>query len=123
MVKDYNKNNDDNVSSGKGVAGGYLFRAPLGSIKPVDFTAPLDAAFKCCGFISEDGVSFATESDTEELKDLNGETMHVAKSSNSEQFTTVLAEVKALTQGILYGEQNVTDANGMITVHIKGAET
>lgn len=118
-----NGNNNGNVSSGKGVAGGYMYRAPLGSKKPTDCTTALDSAFKCCGFVSEDGIAFATESDSEELKDMNGDTMHVAKTSSSEQFTLVLAEMKADSQEIMYGEDNVTDVEGLITVHINGAET
>ncbi|RNL44733.1 phage tail protein [Paraeggerthella hongkongensis] len=117
------KNSNENVSAGKGVAGGYMFRAPLGTAKPTDFSTALNAAFKCCGFVSEDGVSFASESDVEELRDMNGDVMDASKTSNSEKFTTVLAEMKAMTQEIMYGEKNVTDAGGMITVHINGSET
>lgn len=115
-------NQTANVSAGKGVAGGYVFRAPLSTTKPTDYTTPLGAAFKCCGFITEDGVSFASDSDTNEFKDINGDTIDASKSSVSEKFTMVLAEIKAETQKTLYGDDNVTDADGLMTVHINGDE-
>lgn len=111
-----------NVSDGLGVDGGYLFRAPIGTEKPKDIVAKLDAAFECCGFVSEDGLVFATESDREEIKDMNGTTIHSAKSSHTETMTATLAEVKGSVLGIMYGEQNVTDKSGVLTVHIKGAD-
>lgn len=113
-------NNALNVSVGKGVAGGYFFRAPLGSTKPKDIKTKLDAAFKCCGFISEDGIVFATETDTEDIPDMNGETIESSGSSHMETFTAVLAEIKKLNMETLYGEKNVKDANGILEVHVKG---
>lgn len=115
-------NKVENVSDGLGVDGGYLFRAPIGSNKPTDIKTALDPAFKCCGFVSEDGLTFETESDREEIKDMNGMTIHSAKSSHTETMVATLAEVKRDVLAIMYGENNVTDANGIVTAHIKGAD-
>lgn len=114
------KNENANVSAAKGVKGGYLFRAPLGSNKPTDLKTQLDAAFKVLGFVSEDGIVFSTESDTEDLKDMNGDIMDSAQSSYKETFTATLAEVKKGVLDVLYGSKNVTDATGLLTVHVKG---
>lgn len=114
------KNDVNNVSDGTGLAGGYFYRAQLGSTKPTDLTTPLDAAFKVLGFISEDGFTFSTETDREDIKDMNGETVHSAKSSHSETFTVTLAEVKKGTMAVQYGEKNVDDTAGKLTVHVKG---
>ena len=111
-----------NVSDGLGVDGGYLFRAPLGTTKPKDIETKLDEAFKCCGFVSEDGLVFATESDREEIKDMNGTTIHSAKSSHTETMVATLAEVKKTTLAIMYGEKNVADESGVLTAHIKGSD-
>lgn len=111
-----------NVSDGLGVDGGYLFRAPLGTAKPKDIKTKLDEAFKCCGFVSEDGVNFETESDREEITDMNGKTIHSAKSSHTETMVATLAEVKKSVLAMLYGEKNVTDESGIITAHIKGTD-
>ena len=117
------KNNVDNVSDGTGLAGGYLFRAPLGSTKPTDLATPLDPAFKVLGFVSEDGFTFSTETDREDIKDMNGETINSAKSSHSETFTVTLAEVKKGTLAVQYGTKNVEDTAGEITVHVNGDES
>lgn len=117
------KNDVNNVSDGTGLAGGYFFRAPLGSNKPTDLTTPLDAAFKVVGFVSEDGFAFSTEADREDIKDMNGETIHSAKSSHSETFTATLGEVKKGVLAIMYGEKNVEDTAGKLTAHIKGDDT
>lgn len=114
------KNDVANVSGGKGVAGGYLFRAPLGSKKPTDLKSQLDQAFEVCGFISEDGMVFATETDSEDLVDMNGDTMETSKTKHSETVAVTFAEIKAGTLEVQYGSKNVTDENGLITVHVKG---
>lgn len=116
------KNDTANVSGGKGVAGGYLFRAPIGSTKPTDLQAKLDPAFEVCGFVSDDGVVFATETDSEELVDMNGETMETSKTKHAETMTVTFAEIKAGTLAIQYGGKNVADEDGLITVHVKGDE-
>ena len=124
MVKtEATKNDVNNVSDGTGLAGGYFFRAPLGSKKPTDLATPLDAAFKVVGFVSEDGFAFSTEADREDIKDMNGETIHSAKSSHSETFTATLGEVKKGVLAIMYGEKNVEDTAGKLTAHIKGDDT
>lgn len=117
------KNDVNNVSDGTGLAGGYFFRAPLGSTKPADLATELDAAFKVLGFVSEDGFTFSTEADREEIKDMNGETVHSAKSSHSETFTVTLGEVKKGVLAVMYGDGNVTDAGGTLEAHIKGTDT
>ena len=42
-------NNVNNVSSAKGVAGGYIFSAPVGTTLPTDIKTTLDPAFKVLG--------------------------------------------------------------------------
>lgn len=116
------KNDVANVSGGKGVAGGYLFRAPLGTAKPTGLDSKLDEAFEVCGFVSEDGIVFATETDAEELVDMNGETMETSKTKHSETMTVTFAEVKEGTLAVQYGGKNVADADGVITVHVNGDE-
>lgn len=115
-------NNTANVSSGKGVSGGYFFAAPMGTAAPTDIETPLADDFKNIGFVSEDGIVFSTESDSEDLVDMNGDTMDTAKGTHSETFTVTFAEVKKDAQAVLYGDDNVTDVDGVMTVHITGEE-
>ena len=57
-------NNTANVSAGKGVKGGYIYSAPVGTVLPTDLDTKLDNAFKVLGFISEDGITISVEEDS-----------------------------------------------------------
>ena len=118
-------NDTANVSTGKGVAGGYVFRAPVGAgtTVPTDNTTALGAEFVGLGFISEDGISESIETDSENIVDMNGDVILVASSSREETITFTLVEVKADALKVAYGDSNVTEANQLITVQHNGADT
>ena len=103
-------NNTDNVSSAKGVKGGYIFSAPVGTKLPTDIKTALAPDFLVLGFISEDGYVESEESD------MNGDLMDSPKTSRVESGQFTLAEIKADTLKVQYGESNVIDENGIITV-------
>lgn len=109
-------NNQSNVSTGKGVKGGYIHSAPVGTALPTDYSTKLNAAFNCLGFISEDGYVESVEEDSNDLVDFNGDLMDSTNSNRVESAQFTLAEIKADTLKAQYGEDNVTDANGVITV-------
>lgn len=111
-----NTNNQANVSSAKGVKGGYIFSAPVGTSLPTDIKTQLDPAFKCLGFISEDGYVEAIDEDADDITDMNGDVMDSTNSNRVESAQLTLAEIKAETLKRQYGEKNVTDENGIITV-------
>lgn len=110
------KNNASNVSVGQGVSGGYSFSAPLGTPIPTDYDTPLDDAFVNMGFITEDGIEFGQDADQTDFYDLNGDVYETASGSQSEQVVFTLAEVKKDSLAEAYGQDNVTDDGGMITV-------
>lgn len=114
------KNNTDNVSSAKGVKGGYIFRAPVGTMLPTDIKTVLDPAFKVLGFISEDGYVETLETDSEDIVDMNGDLMDSPQTSRVESAQFTLAEIKAETLKVQYGDENVTDEDGIITVKHNG---
>lgn len=109
-------NSQANVSAGKGVKGGYIFSAPVGATLPTDVKTPLDAAFKVLGFVSEDGYVESVEEDSNDIVDMNGDLMDSAASNRVESAQVTLAEIKAETLRRQYGDANVSDENGMITV-------
>ena len=113
-------NNTDSVSSAKGVKGGYIFRAPVGTTLPTDIETTLDPAFKVLGFISEDGYVESLETDSEDIVDMNGDLMDSPQTSRVESAQFTLAEIKAETLKVQYGDENVTDANGVISVKHNG---
>lgn len=111
-----NINNQANVSSAKGVKGGYIFSAPVGTDLPTDIETQLDPAFKCLGFISEDGYVETIDEDDDDINDMNGDVMDSANSKRVESAQLTFAEIKASTLKRQYGDANVTDENGLITV-------
>lgn len=118
-----NINTAEEVMTGKGRIGGYAYIAPSGTALPTDAKAALDEAFKVLGYISEDGVTFSTETDSTEIKDMNGDTVLTVQSSHS--VTAQMTFIQALNVNVLkmiYGEENVTDTEGAISVKTTGAE-
>lgn len=111
-----NTNNQANVSAGKGVKGGYIFSAPVGTVLPADIKSKLDPAFKCLGFISEDGYVETIDEDSDDLVDMNGDIMDSTSGNRVESAQFTLAEIKADALKRQYGERNVTDENGVISV-------
>lgn len=109
-------NNTANVSAGKGVKGGYIFSAPVGTDLPTDIETERDTAFKCLGFISEDGYVESVSEDSSDIVDMNGDLMDSTSSNRVESGQVTFAEIKAETLKRQYGDANVTDANGVITV-------
>lgn len=118
--KEYTSNSTDNVSSTKGVRGGYIFVAPTGTALPTDYSPALPTAYKCLGFISEDGYVETVDSDSEDLVDMNGDLMDSPQTSRVESAQLTLAEIKAMTLKLMYGDENVTDKAGVITVKHNG---
>lgn len=113
-------NKTENVSVGKGIQGGYFFAAPAGTTLPTDNSTALSEAFLNIGFLGEDGVSFSDSSDTTNYFDMNGDTVEISNGSIEKSFTVTPLEIKKDQLALLYGASNVTDANGVITVHDKG---
>nr|DAI93289.1 MAG TPA: tail protein [Caudoviricetes sp.] len=115
-----NTNNVANVSSTKGLKGGYIFTAPAGTALPTDYKTALAPAWKCLGFISEDGYTETLDTDSEDFNDMNGDLMASPQTSRVESGQFTLAEIKAATLKMMYGDANVTDENGVITVKHNG---
>lgn len=111
-----NTNNQANVSAAKGVKGGYIFSAPVGTALPTDIKTSLNTSFSCLGFISEDGYVETVDEDSGDISDMNGDVMDSTNSNRVESAQVTLAEIKAETLKRQYGDANVTDANGVITV-------
>lgn len=113
-------NNTANVSAGKGLKGGYIFTAPVGTELPVDITTKLNPAFKVLGFLSEDGITISVDEDSNDLVDMNGDIMDSTYSNRSETVAFTLAEIKAGTFRTQHGSLNVTDENGLISIKHNG---
>ena len=113
-------NNVANVSGTKGVRGGYIHVAPAGTTLPTSIDTTLDSAFKVLGYITEDGFVESLETDSEDMKDMNGDLIHSEVTSRVESANFTLAEIKAGTLKVMYGASNVTDSDGVICVKHNG---
>lgn len=86
-------NDSTMVSLGKFKVGGYAYWAPSGTALPTDSSTPLAAAFKLLGYLSEDGLTNTTDTDTTEIKDANGTTVMKVITSYAESYQFALLEV------------------------------
>lgn len=102
-------NSVSNVTAGKPKIGGSMFRAPAGTELPTNATSELDAAFKCLGYVSEDGVTNAISIDSEDIKAWGGDTVLNPQTGKTDTFQAALLEslnVEALKA--YFGDDNVT---------------
>ena len=108
----------NNVSFGKPKATGAVFVAPLGTTLPTSPTTTLNAAFVNLGYVSEDGLVNATETDTETVNAWGGEKVLEGQTTYAEMFTFNLLETNEAALALYYGEENVTvdGTTGAITV-------
>ncbi len=110
-------NDADNVSFGKPKATGAVYVAPAGTPLPTTAWSTLDDAFKGMGYVSEDGLVNAIETDTEEVYAWGGDLVLNGQTTFKEMFTVNLIETNEEALKVYYGEDNVTvEGNGSITV-------
>lgn len=113
-------NNTANASYGKFKKGAYFLVAPYGTTLPTDNSAELDAAFKNMGFMGDGGFSFSNSSTTNTGRDSNGDAIATAAGEVEKTMNCIFRELKADGLKVVYGQDNVTDADGVLTVHDKG---
>lgn len=112
-------NTATNVSVGKPQVGGAVFFAPAGTVLPTDATTPLASAFVSAGYISEDGVTNAIETESKEIKAWGGDVVLNPQTSRSEKYGMTFIEGNKVTYGVVFGEGNVTVAEGTGAITIK----
>ncbi len=104
-------NTASNVSAGKPKTTGAIWAAPKGSTLPTDTATALDAAFKCLGYCSDDGLTNSTDLESETIKAWGGDTVLTIQTSKEDRFGFTLIEV--LNEDVLkfvYGSTNVSGA-------------
>ncbi len=109
--------NAKNVFVAAPKAGGAIWSASLGTPLPKNAIDPLDPAFNSLGFISEDGIVNAEESDSEDIKAYGGRVVKTVQTSHKETFTFTPIETNKYVLAERYGSDNVTlDERGNIAV-------
>lgn len=110
-------NDSTMVSLGKFKVGGYAYWAPSGTALPTDSSTTLAAAFKLLGYLSEDGLTNATDTDTTEIKDANGTTVMKVITSYAESYQFALLEVlRAEAAKMRYNSDAVTGTDKSMTI-------
>lgn len=113
-----------NVTTGKPAAGGAIWRAPFGSTLPTDATTALDAAFKCLGYVSEDGLTNENSPESENIKAWGGDIVLTTQTEKNDTFGFTLIEaLNTDTLKAIYGDDNVSGALATgITVRANSTE-
>lgn len=112
-----------NVTTGKPKVAGAVFVAPTGTTLPTDATTALNVAFKELGYVSEDGVTNNNTPESENVKAWGGDTVLILQTAKEDTWTLTLIE--ALNTDVLktvYGDANVTQGTGTITVNATSAQ-
>lgn len=102
-------NTVNNVTTGKPKVSGAIWTAPVGTTLPTDSTTALDAAFKCVGYISADGLSENISRSSEKINAWGGETVLYPQTEYEKTYKFVMLEatnVDVLKE--VYGQDNVT---------------
>ena len=117
-------NTKNNVTTGKPKTAGAVYRAAAGTSVPTDATTSLAEAFKCMGYISEDGFRNGTSFDTEVIRDWGGEAVYEEEGNFEDTFK--LKFIEALNVDVLKAVHNSANVSGAlatgIAVSVNGAE-
>lgn len=79
-----------------------------------------ESAWKNMGYIGEDGETFSTGLTSNTFRDQNGDVIGSSTSGIEKTFACAFAETKKAVFESIVGAENVTDENGVLTVHDKG---
>lgn len=114
-------NNKQNVSTTRGVRGGYFLSAPIGTTDiptSANFTSwTPGASWENQGYVVEDGITESLSSDGgDAIRDINLDQVDTAAGTHTETVQVGFMEVGFAPLATQYGHQNVTDAEGVITV-------
>lgn len=116
-MADSTTNDSTMVSLGKFKVGGYAYWAPAGTALPTNASTALSSAFKLLGYLSEDGLTNTTDTDTTEIKDANGTTVMKVITSYAESYQFALLEVlRAEAAKMRYNSDAVTGTDKSMTI-------
>lgn len=103
-------NTATNVSTGKPQISGGVWVAPLGTTVPTDAKTALGAAFKCLGYVSDDGLENNNEMDVSQIKAWGGAIVYRSLTELNDNFGLALIESENIeVLKSVYGDSNVKE--------------
>ena len=117
-------NTQANVSVGKPKTSGAVFYAPIGTTLPTDAVTALNSAFKCLGYVSENGVTNSNSVSTENIKAWGGDIVLTPQTEKTDTFAfTLLETLNVEVLKAIFGSSNVTGTlSSGLAVTVNGAE-
>ena len=108
------------VTTGKPKISGGIWVAPKGTTLPTDATTALASAFKCLGYVSEDGLENSNEMDVSAIKAWGGNIVYRSLTEMTDEFKFALIETENTdVKKQVYGSSNVSvDGSGNVTVNV-----
>ena len=109
-----------NVTTGKPLVGGAIYRAKTSVTLPTSARTTLSKEFMSLGYISDDGVVNSNSPETEPLKAWGGDTVSTVQKGKPDTFTFTLIE--ALNKEVLktvYGSDNVSTSEDTNEIKVK----
>lgn len=112
------------VGIGKGREGGYAIICPKGTdpTSLIDMTKTLAdlvssvTGAASLGYISEDGVTFKTDTDSDDVTEWGGSVVASPLTSYSESASVTFLETRDSVLKAVYGDDNVTTEGGVTTI-------
>lgn len=102
-------NNSQNVTAGKPLINGAVFRAPLGTPLPTSATEALNAAFQNVGYISDAGVVNSNSPSSNNIKAWGGDVVMTTLEEKPDTFQFTMIEAKNIeVLKAVYGDANVS---------------
>ena len=104
----------------KASGGVYMSDSPIATAEyPITtLEAGTPADMTPSGFISEDGVTESNENDTEKIKAWGGDTVRVVQTDHTVTYSLTFLESSPVILKAVYGEDNVVEAGGLVTVKV-----
>lgn len=117
-------NTATNITTGKPNIAGAVYVGKIGTATvPTDATTSLGDAFTCLGYVSEDGLKNNNEMDVSSIKAWGGMIVYRSLNELNDNFALTLLESENIdVLKAVYGDENVTESDGKITVNVKAAD-
>ena len=109
-------NTVNNVTAGKPKKSGAMFTAPIGTQLPTTANEALDNAFKCMGYISDDGLTNSNSPESDTVKAWGGDPVLCLQNEREDKFKfTAIEAMNTEVLKVVYGADNVVGdlANGI----------